>query len=302
MRRAATAGSRCGPGKTWSEPTSVHVNGKPQALAWNIGTTGSTTSASPMPSELDWRRGERVEHDRAMRVDDALRLPRGAARVAHRRRRALVDVPVGERLGVGRREQLLVLDRAGRRLAGADRDHVLEADAVLERLDERPQRLVGDQDAIAGMRRDVGEVVGVEPQVERVRDEAADRSAEVGLQVLVVVPRERRDAVAVDEAELVAQRQRELLGASGEIGVRVGVPALVGQPARDRLVAEQLLAAPQDRPARSAGSPSISPCMSPSVAVEQMGSYLGAKLRARTPPRTGSRARACRAGGARAPT
>ena len=87
----------------------------------------------------------------------------------------------------------------------------------------------------------------MEPQVERVRDEAADRSAEVGLQVLVVVPGERRDAVAVDEAELVAQRERELLRAPGEIGVRVGVPALVGQPARDRLVAEQLLAAPQDR-------------------------------------------------------
>ena len=31
----------------------MHVKGKPQALAWNIGTTGSTTSASPMPSELD---------------------------------------------------------------------------------------------------------------------------------------------------------------------------------------------------------------------------------------------------------
>ena len=152
--------------------------------------------------------------------------------------------------GVGGREQLLEVDRAGRRLAGADRDHVLEADAVLERLDERPERLVGDQDAVARVGRDVGEVVGMEPQVERVRDEAADRGADVGLQVLVVVPGEGGDAVAVDEPELVAQRERELLRAAGEVRVRVGVPALVGQPARDRLVAEQLLAAPQDRRAR----------------------------------------------------
>ena len=242
-----------------------------------------------------------MDHDRAMRVDDALGLPRGAARVTHRRRRALVDVPVGERLGVGRRDQILVLDRAGRRLAGADRDHVLEPDAILERLDERPQRLVGDQDAIAGMRRDVREVVGVEPQVERVRDEAADRSAEVGLHVLVVVPGERRHAVAVGEAELVAQRERELLRAAGEIGVGVGVPALVGQPARDRLVAEQLLAAPQDRPHVQ-------------LVVHRQPLHVTLRRRRadgqlppseaghRTPPRTGSRGRACRDGGARAPT
>ena len=38
--------SRKGPGKTCFAPTSVHVNGKPQAFAWNIGTTGSTVSAS----------------------------------------------------------------------------------------------------------------------------------------------------------------------------------------------------------------------------------------------------------------
>ena len=108
---------------------------------------------------------------------------------------------------------------------------MLEADAVLERLDERPEHLVGDQDPVAGVGCDVGEVVGMEPQVERVRDEPADRRPDVRLEVLVVVPGEGGDAVAVDEAELVAQRERELLGAAGEIGVGVGVPALVGQPA-----------------------------------------------------------------------
>ena len=247
------------------------------------------------------RRGERVDHDRAVRVDDALGLARRAARVTHRRRRALVDVPVGECLRVGGRDQILVLDRAGRRLAGTDRDHVLEPDPVAERLHERPQRLVGDQDAIAGMRRDVGEVVGVEPQVERVGDEAADRSAEVGLQVLVVVPGERRDAVTVDEAELVAERERELLRAAGEVGVGVGVPALVGQPARDRLVAEQLLAAPQDRPHVQL----VVHRQALHVTLRRRradGQLSPSEAGPRTPPRTGSRARACRDGGARAPT
>ncbi len=40
------AGSRCGPGKTCLAPTSVAVKGNPQALAWNIGTTGRTMSSS----------------------------------------------------------------------------------------------------------------------------------------------------------------------------------------------------------------------------------------------------------------
>ena len=38
--------SRNGPGKTCLAPTKVQVNGKPHALAWNIGTTGSTVSSS----------------------------------------------------------------------------------------------------------------------------------------------------------------------------------------------------------------------------------------------------------------
>ena len=83
----------------------------------------------------------------------------------------------------------------------------------------------------------------MEPQVQRVGDEAAGRSPDVRLEVLVVVPGEGRDTISVGEAELVAQRQRELLGAAGEIGIGVGVPALVRQPAQDRLVPEQLLTA-----------------------------------------------------------
>ena len=75
-----------------------------------------------------------------------------------------------------------------------------------------------------------------------------DRRADVGLEVLVVVPRERADPVAVDEAELVAQRERELLRPADEVGVRVAVPALVGQAADDLAGAEELAR-------RAAGSP-----------------------------------------------
>src|SRR5690242_1195311 len=36
--------SRCGPGNTTLAPASAVEYGSPQALTWNIGTTGSTTS------------------------------------------------------------------------------------------------------------------------------------------------------------------------------------------------------------------------------------------------------------------
>jgi hypothetical protein len=50
MRSTSDAGSRCGPGNTSLAPHMTAQNGSPQALAWNIGTTGKTQSDSPMPS------------------------------------------------------------------------------------------------------------------------------------------------------------------------------------------------------------------------------------------------------------
>ena len=176
---------------------------------------------------------QRVDGDRAVRVDDALRAAGRAARVAHRGREPLVDVALLELVCARGREQLLVVDRAVGRRSVADGDHVLEADAVLERLGQRPEHLVDEQDAVAGVLGDVREVVGVEAKVQRVRDHAAGREAEVRLEVLVVVPAERPDAVAVAEPELLAQRDREPLRAVDEVRVRVGVPALVRQPGRD---------------------------------------------------------------------
>ena len=124
---------------------------------------------------------------------------------------------------------------------------VLEAGALAEVLDERPEHLVRDQHLVARVRRDVGQVVGVEAEVERVRDHPADGDADVGLEVLVVVPGEGADAVAVLQAELVAQRGGEAAGARRELGVRVAMPASVGKARDDLAVAEELLAAPQDR-------------------------------------------------------
>ena len=54
-RSTTLAGSRCGPGITIFAPTIVAPKGMPQALAWNIGTTGIIVSRSqrPMQSTCD---------------------------------------------------------------------------------------------------------------------------------------------------------------------------------------------------------------------------------------------------------
>ena len=181
---------------------------------------------------------EGVQHRRAVRVDDALRPPGGAARVAHRRGLVLVQAGVAPRVRVGAREQLLV--------RVLDDEHVLDRGAVAELLEHRHERAVDDHRAVARVGRDVGQVVRMEAEVQRVEDEAAGRDAEVRLDVLVVVPAERRDAVAALEAERL-EPHGERAGAPGHLGVGVAVEALVGQ-ARDDLGAPEVrLGAPQQR-------------------------------------------------------
>src|SRR6266540_5757228 len=49
IRSTTLIGSRCGPGITIFAPTMTHANGRPHALAWNIGTTAVTVSCSDTP-------------------------------------------------------------------------------------------------------------------------------------------------------------------------------------------------------------------------------------------------------------
>ncbi len=49
MSAATSRGVGCTPGYTCAAPTMVALKGSPQALAWNIGTTDSTTSRSIKP-------------------------------------------------------------------------------------------------------------------------------------------------------------------------------------------------------------------------------------------------------------
>jgi len=104
----------------------------------------------------------------------------------------LVELRVAPVVGIYAGEQALVVV--------LDHDHVLDLCLADELVEQRLQALVDDHRAVAAVRRDVRQVVRMEAQVQRVQDEAAARDAEVRLVMLVVVPAERRHAVAALQA------------------------------------------------------------------------------------------------------
>ncbi len=149
------------------------------------------------------REAEGVQHERAVRVEDALRVAGRAGRVAHRGGGALVGVgEILRRLGPG--DQRLVFERSRRPPAWSRRRR--SSTGTLTRrahlFPQRQQALVDEDGAVLRVVDDVGELVGVEAQVERVQHAAHQRDAEVGLEVRTVVPAERGDAVAGLDAEI----------------------------------------------------------------------------------------------------
>ena len=123
---------------------------------------------------------------------------------------------------------------------------MLDLRLVAELLDQRGQARVDDQRAVACVRGDVADVVGMEAQIERVQHETSARNAEVRLQMLVVVPAQRRNAVTALEAHL-SKRNRKLFRAARHVGVGVAVERLVGQTGNDLLLPEVRLRALQQR-------------------------------------------------------
>jgi hypothetical protein len=171
-------------------------------------------------------------------VEDALALAGRPAREAHRRSLVLVELRVLPFVGARRVEQLLV--------GVLDDEHVLDVRVLPERVQQREEASVDDDRPVVRVRGDVAEVAGMEAEVQRVQDVAAARDAEVGLHVLVVVPAQRRDAVAALEAELL-QADGELLRPPGHVRIRVAVETLVGHAGHDLLVPEERLRAAKQR-------------------------------------------------------
>ena len=92
---------------------------------------------------------------------------------------------------------------------------------------QRHQRVVDDDDLVLGVVGDVHQLLGEEPDVERVQHGLHRRDGEVALEVLLVVPLERRDPVTVRDTES-GQGVRQLTRALADLAER-GAPRPVAE-------------------------------------------------------------------------
>ena len=108
-----------------------------------------------------------------------------------------------------------------------------ESGAVPELRRAGAQGLVHHHHLVLGVARDVGQLIGMEAEVERVEHRAHERDGEIGLEVAVVVPAESGDAVAGADAEggsaPASRRARRGTRRRCCDGRAVGAPAHIGR-------------------------------------------------------------------------
>ena len=181
-----------------------------------------------------------------MRVHDALGVAGGAARVAHRRGGALVEVRPFEARLLGRQQSLVGegLTQGGGIALPGDDDGLDRLEVVLDGGQERDERGVDDYHAVLGVVHDIGQLLDREPDVQGVQHRSHAGDGEVGLQVALVVPAEGAHAVTLFDPE-AGERGRQPLGPGRHLGERGrAVPARLHGD--DGAVPVDLLAVPED--------------------------------------------------------
>ena len=196
---------------------------------------------------------QRVQDRGTVRVDDALRPARRAARVAHGRGAALVEVGELE-ARVSGCDQLLVVERALALSLGVRHQHL--ALHALELRHHSGQRGVEEDDPVLGVPDDVAQVVLEEADVEGVEHGSHARHGQVELEVAS----EFQPKVATRSPRShphALQRAGEAPGALGHLPVR-GTLDAVPRTAHDLALPGTPFRPARPRGERAAGNPSSS--------------------------------------------
>ena len=169
--------------------------------------------------------GQAVDDGGAVAVQHALRIARGARGIAERGGRALVQLGPVVAVRLAGEQALLGnhLEAAAQRAVGRDiglRPHDDDGaqagrQPVGQRLGARQQGRVDEQVGVGGILQDEGDLVGEEPRIHRMQHGAHRGDAVVDLQVPVLVPGQRGDALAA-----AAPRGRPAHGPAGRRGRR----------------------------------------------------------------------------------
>ena len=171
----------------------------------------------------------------AVAVHHTLRVTSGAARVTHRGAGVLADlrVVVAARLGG---QKLVVVEKAVAQRRGVARtfdDDVLHGGELVAHAGQQwRDGCVDDDDTILGVVDDIRQLLGEQPNVERVQHGAHARNSEVCLHMGLVVPHERADAITGLHAQ-AGQRRSQLIGAGSDLSERAlhvrGIAFLTGE-------------------------------------------------------------------------
>ncbi|TSE37786.1 hypothetical protein Tfont_00784 [Tepidimonas fonticaldi] len=188
------------------------------------------------------RRGVGVQDGGLVAVERRLRVPGGAARVAHAACRIVGKARpvVGGRMGA---DPGLVAHQIGHRAVGrqprqvrvvAQRHPALDGRTfVVDALDDGPERHVERQDAVLGVVDDPGDLLGQQARVDGVQHAAGAADAKVHLEVAIAVPGQGGHPLAQADVHRV-QRTRELAGTSGGLAIGGAVDVAL-DAARDDL-------------------------------------------------------------------
>ena len=175
--RATCSACRYCPGRMRSAPTIQTAYGMPHALAWNIGTIGSTRSAFGEQQARRPVRGHRVQERRAVRVrrhPSGCRWCRSCSTSPHAARSSISG---HSNPSVSAARSVVVVEhlRRGCRLDQRRDVAVADDDVVLDRLqvrgdgrEQRDQVGVDDDRPVGGVVHDVGELLGEQAEVQRV--------------------------------------------------------------------------------------------------------------------------------------
>src|SRR5579859_5611000 len=152
--------------------------------------------AVAQPHRIHHRLRERVQHQRAVRIDHALRTSRRARRKTHRRAVILFDLRQ-RRVRRSIRDQLFIIQKSVRHLAASVRHHnyFFEWRFRSEFLQHRQQHIVDNQKPVLRVPRNRRYLLRMQTQIQRVQNSARARHAKKRLQMSAVIPHHRSHPV-----------------------------------------------------------------------------------------------------------
>ena len=170
------------------------------AIGMEHGYDGEHAIAIPDRQRLGAERTQRMQHSRAVTVEYAFRIARGAGGVAERGCRVLVEVGPGEARLLDR-QQGLVTERAWQARLGhlifvAHQYESLDGGELSrDALDQRHEGQIEEQHAVFGMVGDIDDLLAEKSRVDGVANGTDAGYAEIDLKVAMGVPGDGCDAV-----------------------------------------------------------------------------------------------------------